>query len=161
MAGATQLEEFREIFRASPVKRAKLSGLRRNLTIAMANSGDERFLPTLQLLSRDEDSLVAEHARWAINHLNSVAISRQNFEGVVVTSILLVQSFPDTGRNYICIAEAECRNPRQLTISKLARLLHYTETRSEAKQIEVVQSSAQSEARKLTMVQGRRAAEDR
>ncbi len=71
------LEEFREIFRASPVKRAKLSGLRRNVTIAMANSGDERFLPVLQQLSHDEDTTVAEHARWAIDHLNRAATSRQ------------------------------------------------------------------------------------
>ena len=44
------VEEFREMFRGSPVKRAKLSGLRRNVVIAMANSGDERFLPILQQL---------------------------------------------------------------------------------------------------------------
>jgi epoxyqueuosine reductase len=71
------VEEFREIFRGSPVKRAKLSGLRRNVTIAMANSGDQRFLPILQQLSQDEDTIVAEHARWAIDHLNCVATSRQ------------------------------------------------------------------------------------
>lgn len=63
------LEEFREIFRGSPVKRARFNGLRRNVAIAMANSGDERFLGMLQQLSNDEDSIVAEHARWGIEHL--------------------------------------------------------------------------------------------
>ena len=58
--------EFREVFRGSPVKRAKLSGLRRNVTIAMANSGDERFLPVLQQLSSDDDTVVASHARWGV-----------------------------------------------------------------------------------------------
>ncbi len=60
------MEEFRDVFRGSPVKRAKLSGLRRNVAIAMANSGDERFLPILQQLSSDDDTVVAGHARWGV-----------------------------------------------------------------------------------------------
>jgi epoxyqueuosine reductase len=59
------LEEFRETFRGSPVKRAKLTGLLRNAAIAMGNSGDKRFLEVLKELSEDEDPVVAEHARWA------------------------------------------------------------------------------------------------
>ncbi len=70
------VEEFREIFRGSPVKRARFNGLRRNVVIAMANSGDERYLPILDLLTRDEDIIVASHAHWAIDHLNRVAASR-------------------------------------------------------------------------------------
>ena len=62
-------EEFREAFRGSPVRRAKRSGLVRNVVIAMANSGDERFVPMLQRLSADEDGVVAEHARWALERL--------------------------------------------------------------------------------------------
>ena len=61
------VEEFREMFRGSPVKRAKLGGLRRNVVIAMANSGDENFLPLLQQLCHDKDAVVAEHARWGSN----------------------------------------------------------------------------------------------
>ncbi len=63
------VEEFREMFRGSPVKRARFNGFRRNVAIAMGNSGDERFLPVLQELSRDEDAMVAEHARWALQRL--------------------------------------------------------------------------------------------
>ncbi len=59
-------EEFRRAFRGSPVKRAKRSGLRRNAVVAMGNSGDPRFLPTLEKLSADPDPFVAEHARWAV-----------------------------------------------------------------------------------------------
>jgi len=66
-----QPEEFREVFRGSPVRRAKLSGLRRNAVIAMGNSGDKKFLPTLKKLSEDADSVVAEHARWAVAELKS------------------------------------------------------------------------------------------
>jgi epoxyqueuosine reductase len=60
-----QPEEFREVFRGSPVRRAKLSGLRRNAVIAMGNSGNTKFAPTLKKLSDDSDPVVAEHARWA------------------------------------------------------------------------------------------------
>ena len=58
-------EEFREKFRGSPVRRTKHSGLRRNAAIAIGNSGDARFLPSLHRLSEDEDPVVAESARWA------------------------------------------------------------------------------------------------
>jgi epoxyqueuosine reductase len=62
-------EEFREQFRRSPVRRTKLGGLRRNAVIAMGNSEDQRFLPTLQKLSEDSDLVVAESARWALNRI--------------------------------------------------------------------------------------------
>jgi epoxyqueuosine reductase len=60
-----QPEEFQTVFRGSPVKRAKLSGIRRNAVIAMGNSGNKKFLPTLEKLSQDSDPIVAEHAHWA------------------------------------------------------------------------------------------------
>ena len=63
------IEEFREVFRGSPVKRTKLGGLRRNVVVAMGNSGDRRFLPILQQLGTDEDAVIAEHAHWAIEQL--------------------------------------------------------------------------------------------
>ena len=63
------LEEFREMSRGSPVKRARFNGLRRNVAIALGNSDEERFLPVLEELSRDEDTMVAEHARWALRRL--------------------------------------------------------------------------------------------
>ena len=62
-------EEFSKTFRGSPVKRTKLSGLRRNAVIAMGNSGDQKFAPTLAKLAEDEDAVVAEHAQWALKQL--------------------------------------------------------------------------------------------
>jgi epoxyqueuosine reductase len=59
-------EDFQQTFRRSPVKRAKYSGLRRNVAIAMGNSGEQRFRPQLEKLAGDEDEVVAEHARWAL-----------------------------------------------------------------------------------------------
>ena len=62
-------DDFRETFRRSPVRRTKLSGMRRNAVIAMGNSGEKKFLARLRKLSADEDPRVAEHARWAANKL--------------------------------------------------------------------------------------------
>jgi epoxyqueuosine reductase len=64
-----QLEEFRTVFRGSPIRRTKLSGLRRNAIIAMANSGNPKFLATLRGLTEDRDSMVSQHARWALGRL--------------------------------------------------------------------------------------------
>jgi epoxyqueuosine reductase len=58
-------EEFREVFRGSPVKRTKRAGIRRNAAIAMGNSGRQEFLSTLEKLASDQDESVAESARWA------------------------------------------------------------------------------------------------
>jgi len=63
------VEEFREVFRGSPVKRAKYNGLRRNVAVAMGNSGEQRFVSMLEKLAQDEDTTVAEHARWALGRL--------------------------------------------------------------------------------------------
>ncbi len=72
-----QQEEFRIVFRGSPVRRTKLSGLRRNAVIAMGNSGDKKFVPTLKRLSEDSDPVVAEHARWALARLELASPSTQ------------------------------------------------------------------------------------
>lgn len=79
-----QPEEFREVFRGSPIRRAKLSGLRRNAVIAMGNSGDKKFLPTLKKLCEDSDPVVAEHARWAVATLGrSTSAEKTRFTKVL------------------------------------------------------------------------------
>lgn len=67
-----QQEEFRSVFRGSPIRRAKLAGLRRNAVIAMGNSGDAKFLLTLSSLAEDSDPVVAEHAQWALGKLSKL-----------------------------------------------------------------------------------------
>ena len=64
-----------------PVKRARFNGLRRNVAVAMGNSGDERFVPVLEELSRDEDATVAEHALWALRHLQAATKNPPAEEG--------------------------------------------------------------------------------
>jgi epoxyqueuosine reductase len=63
------VEEFRETFRGSPIRRTKRSGLRRNAAIAMGNSGQRGFLPLLDKLAADEDQTVSESAQWAKERL--------------------------------------------------------------------------------------------
>jgi len=63
-------ETYRQTFRGSPVKRAKYSGLRRNVAIAMGNSGNKAFLADLENMAAGPDPVVAEHAEWAIKKLN-------------------------------------------------------------------------------------------
>ena len=71
-------EEYRRVFRRSPVKRAKYRGLIRNACVALGNSGPglapearERILKLLERLAASPDDLIAEHARWAIGRLNA------------------------------------------------------------------------------------------
>jgi epoxyqueuosine reductase len=63
--------EFREVFRGSPLKRAKLQGLRRNALIAVGNSGERKFIPMLEKLLAEEDNVIAEAAGWAMEKLKS------------------------------------------------------------------------------------------
>src|SRR5205085_21943 len=65
--------DFRRVFRGTPIKRTKFSGFRRNVAIAMGNSGEGNFLPRLQEWSGDADASVAEHARWAAEKLKKIA----------------------------------------------------------------------------------------
>ena len=72
-----QPEEFQTVFHGSPVRRAKLSGLRRNAVIAMANSANKTFIPTLKQLGEDPDPQVADHARWAQAKLDEIKTRTQ------------------------------------------------------------------------------------
>ena len=58
--------DFRRIFRRSPIKRLKYRGWLRNICVAMGNSGDSRFLPKLQCLREHAEPVVREHADWGI-----------------------------------------------------------------------------------------------
>ncbi len=68
LAGLSQ-EQFREMFRGTPVTRARYSGFLRNVAIAMGNSGLEKFRQPLERLAASDDALVADAARWALERL--------------------------------------------------------------------------------------------
>jgi epoxyqueuosine reductase len=71
LRGLAQMDEgsYRQTFRGSPVKRAKYAGLKRNVAIAMGNSGNKDFIPDLQAMAAGDDAIVAEHAEWAMKRL--------------------------------------------------------------------------------------------
>jgi epoxyqueuosine reductase len=62
-------DEFRRMFRDSPICRARYTGFLRNVAIAMGNARDEKFRPALRKLSAQPDPAVSESARWGINRL--------------------------------------------------------------------------------------------
>jgi epoxyqueuosine reductase len=69
-------DEFRRIFRGSPVKRTKWRGLLRNACVALGNSNIDpqnpahsRIIQRLEQLAAVEDAILAEHAAWALNRL--------------------------------------------------------------------------------------------
>ncbi len=65
-------QQFREVFRGSPIKRAKYAGFRRNVAIAMGNSGNQEFVPQLKQMASDADAVLSEHARWALEQLTKM-----------------------------------------------------------------------------------------
>lgn len=68
LAGLTE-EEFRAMFRGTPVTRARYAGFLRNVAIAMGNQARPEFRAPLERLAAWEDPVVAEHARWALQRV--------------------------------------------------------------------------------------------
>jgi len=68
LAGLLTLErgEYVERFRGSPMKRAKLEGLRRNAAVAMGNRGDPAYVEPLERTLAEGTPLVRRHAAWAL-----------------------------------------------------------------------------------------------
>ena len=62
-------EEFRAMYRGTPVSRARYSGFLRNVAVAMGNAARPEFRRPLERLATSEDAIVAEHARWALGRL--------------------------------------------------------------------------------------------
>jgi len=69
LAGLTE-GEFREAFRGMAVLRSGYRGFRRNVAVALGNSGHPAALPALRALAASGDPLVEEHARWGISRLD-------------------------------------------------------------------------------------------
>jgi epoxyqueuosine reductase len=70
--------EFARVFRGSPVERrrrdtSRRKQFRRNLAIAMGNSGERKFLPQLEAWAAASDPVLAETAAWAAARLRAAA----------------------------------------------------------------------------------------
>ena len=62
--------EFERTFNGSPVRRAGFPGLRRNVAIAMGNSGQMSFAPWLRRWAEAADDGLRAASRWALEKLN-------------------------------------------------------------------------------------------
>jgi epoxyqueuosine reductase len=61
--------EFRDLFRGTPITRARYSGFLRNVAVAMGNARLPQFRAPLEKLAASADPIVASHARWALTQL--------------------------------------------------------------------------------------------
>lgn len=68
---AMDAETFEHWFNGSPVRRARFADFRRNVAVAMGNSGHERFLPILRQWAEDDNGVLSETARWALRKLQA------------------------------------------------------------------------------------------
>jgi epoxyqueuosine reductase len=64
-------EEFREMFRDSPIPRARYAGFLRNVAIAMGNARNEQFRAPLEKLAASGEAVVSESARWGLRQLDT------------------------------------------------------------------------------------------
>jgi epoxyqueuosine reductase len=60
---------FREMFAGSPIKRIGRNRMIRNCLIAAGNSGDASLVSAIRLHLGDDDQVIAESARWALDQL--------------------------------------------------------------------------------------------
>jgi len=73
---------FKTRFANTPLLRTKRRGLLRNVCVALGNTADATALPHLEKAARDPEPLIAEHARWAIEQIET----RQRPTGVELGS---------------------------------------------------------------------------
>ncbi|NUO63657.1 MAG: tRNA epoxyqueuosine(34) reductase QueG [Gemmatimonadaceae bacterium] len=64
-------EEFSGAFKGSPMKRAKLRGLKRNAAVVLGNIGLPDDAPALVAVLSDAEPLARSHAAWALGRLRA------------------------------------------------------------------------------------------
>jgi epoxyqueuosine reductase len=62
-------EAFRTAFKGSPMKRAKLRGLKRNAAVVLGNVGTSDDVPALVAALEDPELLVRRHSAWALERV--------------------------------------------------------------------------------------------
>ena len=62
---------FRAAFKSSPMKRAKLRGLKRNAAVVLGNVGTVDDIGILENAATRSDAMVAEHAAWATRRITN------------------------------------------------------------------------------------------
>ena len=64
--------EFSAAFKGSPMKRAKLRGLKRNAAVVLGNVGTAEEVGVLTRALDDPEPFVREHAAWALAQLSAI-----------------------------------------------------------------------------------------
>lgn len=64
-------EAFRAAFKGSAMKRTKRRGLARNAAVVLGNIGDAADVPVLVAALEHDDSMVREHAAWALREVQA------------------------------------------------------------------------------------------
>ena len=64
-------EQFSAAFKGSPMKRAKLRGLKRNAAVVLGDIESVDDVPTLAAALSNDEPLVRAHAAWALGRLGS------------------------------------------------------------------------------------------
>jgi len=72
---------FKKRFASTPILRSQRRGLLRNVCVALGNIGDEAALPALRRASQDPEELIAEHARWAVESIETRRTKSQTRSG--------------------------------------------------------------------------------
>jgi epoxyqueuosine reductase len=70
-----EVAEFEQEFNGSPVRRTGFAGLRRNVAIAMGNSGQKGFVAQLEKWTIEADEGLRKAARWALEKLKASGLS--------------------------------------------------------------------------------------
>lgn len=104
--GLLELErdEYIEIFRGSPMKRAKLEGLQRNAAVVLGNAGRPEAVPVLERALGHADSVVRGHAAWALGRVGGPEARR-------ALEAALAGEAEERIRGEIEEALADCREP--------------------------------------------------
>lgn len=63
-------DQFHTAFEGTPIRRLKLPRWLRNICVVLGNTGTPDDLPALEQTANHEDSMVAEHAQWAIARIH-------------------------------------------------------------------------------------------
>ncbi len=69
-------DDFRTLFRGSPIKRIKRRGFLRNVAIALGNSRDFHAVPILLQSLHDAEPLIRGHSAWALGEIGGIEASR-------------------------------------------------------------------------------------
>lgn len=65
-------EQYQVKFKGSPIKRAKLNGLKRNACIALGNIGDAQAVSHLERVLIHSDKVIKVHAAWALGKIGGI-----------------------------------------------------------------------------------------